>query len=374
MSNRIKIVCVVSARPNFMKAAPIVEAFRAYPEVELLLAHTGQHYDDGMSGIFFRELGLPRPDVNFGIGTGTRVEKVAETMKAFERFCLRENPDAAIVVGDVDGTLACGLAAAQLGLKLLHVEAGLRSFDRTMPEELNRTAVDALADLLFCSEKDAVDNLRREGIPDGRIFFVGNVMIDALVKSLPLARRLDAPKKYGLRPKEYATVTLHRPAAVDDPDALAGVVGALLEIQRETPLLFPVHPRAAARLDAFGLRAKLERAPNITLLEPLGYLEFLALNADAKLILTDSGGLQEEALALGVPCVTVRDNTERPVTCELGGNRLAGLTPDGILRAYRDALDAERTPPKLPELWDGRAAERIAQTAVERLRQLEKRA
>ena len=329
-----------------MKAAPIVEAFRAYPEVELLLAHTGQHYDDGMSGIFFRELGLPRPDV----------------------------PDAALVVGDVDGTLACGLAAAQLGLKLLHVEAGLRSFDRTMPEELNRTAVDALADLLFCSEQDAVDNLRREGIPDGRIFFVGNVMIDALVKSLPLARRLDAPKKYGLRPKEYATVTLHRPAAVDDPDALAGIVGALLEIQRETPLLFPVHPRAAARLDAFGLRAKLERAPNITLLEPLGYLEFLALNAGAKLVLTDSGGLQEEALALGVPCVTVRDNTERPVTCELGGNRLAGLTPDGILRAYRDALDAERTPPKLPELWDGRAAERIAQTAVERLRQLEKRA
>ncbi len=363
----MKIVCVASARPNFMKIAPIVDAFRRNTSAEVYLTHTGQHYDDAMSGVFFRELGLPRPDVNLGVGSGSQVVQIAEIMKAFEAVCLRERPDLVLVVGDVNGTLACALVAAKLGIKLAHVEAGLRSFDRTMPEEINRILVDSVADMLFCTEHSALENLTREGVSANKMFFVGNVMIDALKKSLPKAKESNILTELGVEPRRYAVATLHRPAAVDDRDALTEILDAFEVVSRDLPLLFPVHPRTRKNIDAFGLASRVDAMAGLRILPPLGYFDFLALNNAAAVVFTDSGGVQEETTVLGVPCVTIRENTERPVTCEIGTNQLAGMSRQGILDAYVRVKSGQTRVAQTPELWDGAAAERIAKIVVETL-------
>lgn len=323
------------------------------------LVHTGQHFDEKMSGVFFEELGLPRPDVDLGVGSGSHGEQTGRVMIAFERALLAVDPRPALVVvpGDVNSTVAAALVAAKLGIPVAHLEAGLRSFDRTMPEELNRIVTDHLSDLLLTPSPDADENLAREGIAPARIARVGNLMIDTLRAHLPKARALRVPEGMGLLPGKYAVATLHRPANVDDPVALGRLLGALAAVARELPVVFPVHPRTRARLDAPGLAAA---ARALRLVDPLGYLDFLSLTSAARLILTDSGGLQEEATALGVPCLTLRDNTERPVTVAEGTNEVVGTDPERIVAAARSALDGDGKRGRIPALWDGHAGERAA--------------
>jgi UDP-N-acetylglucosamine 2-epimerase (non-hydrolysing) len=353
------ILHVVGARPNFMKVAPLVAALgrRGVPQ---RLVHTGQHFDERMSGVFFDELGLPRPDEDLGVGSATHGEQTGRVMIAFERSLLATSPrpDLVVVAGDVNSTLAAGLVAAKLGIPVAHLEAGLRSFDRTMPEELNRIVVDHVADLLLTPSEDADANLAREGIPEERIARVGNLMIDTLRAHLPQARALRvAEQRLGLAPGRYALVTLHRPSNVDEPAALARLLGALSTIARELPVVFPVHPRTRARLAEPKLAAA---AASLRLVEPLGYLEFLSLTSGARLVLTDSGGLQEESTVLGVPCLTLRENTERPVTVSEGTNEVVGTDPERIVRAARRALAGEVRRGRIPPLWDGLAGERAA--------------
>ena len=355
----MKILCVASARPNFMKMAPLVEEASRRPCFEPLLVHTGQHYDERMSGVFFRELGLPEPFVNLGVGSGSDVYQIAETMKRLEPTILQTRPGLVLVVGDVNGALAAALAAAKLRIPIARVEAGLRSFDRTMPEEINRALVDSVSDFLFCTERSAVQNLQREGIPDERIFFVGNVMIDSLLKNLPRTANSKILQTLALQPSNYASVTLHRPANVDDESSLREIIDALDVLQRDLTLVFPVHPRTRKNLEKFKLLNRLRSMKNLRVVEPLGYLDFLALNKDAKFVLTDSGGLQEETTVLKIPCVTLRDNTERPSTIQEGSNILAGRTCESVLNACRLANSRRREDFKIPELWDGNAAVRI---------------
>lgn len=361
----MKIVCVVSARPNFMKIAPILEAFKTLKSTQTLLVHTGQHYDDKMSGVFFRELGIPSPDVSLECG-GSGIPQTARMMKEFEKVCLAEKPDGIVVVGDVNGTLAAAFVASRLNIKIAHVEAGLRSFDRTMPEEVNRVVVDQLADLLFCTERDAIANLEREGVSRSRICLVGNVMIDSLLKNLERAKDSTILESLGFAPGSYSVATLHRPALVDNRDALCEILDAFDVILRETPIVWPVHPRTKKNIVAFGIEERLNSTPNLRLIEPLGYLEFLKLSANARCVLTDSGGLQEETTALKVPCITIRENTERPITCEIGTNQLAGMSAEGVLAAWRRVVKGAYGARAIPELWDGRAAERIAREIIVR--------
>lgn len=363
----MKIVCVVSARPNFMKIAPILEAFKTLDSVQTLLVHTGQHYDDAMSGVFFRELGLPEPDVNLNCG-GSGVEQTARMMTEFEKVCRAEKPDGVVVVGDVNGTLATAFVASRLYIPLAHVEAGLRSFDRTMPEEINRIVVDQIADLLFCTERDAVANLEREGIPRSRICLVGNVMIDSLYKNFERAQNSKILETLGLTPKTYAVATLHRPALVDSRDAFIQVLDAFDVVLRETKIVWPVHPRARKNIRLFGLEERLKKATNLLMIDPLGYLDFLKLNANAMCVLTDSGGLQEETTALKVPCVTIRNSTERPITSEIGTNQIAGLSTEGVVAAWRRVVRGDFGERSVPELWDGHAAGRIAMEILRRWR------
>jgi UDP-N-acetylglucosamine 2-epimerase (non-hydrolysing) len=357
----LKIICVAGARPNFMKIAPIMEAFRSRPDIRSFLVHTGQHYDEKMSDLFFRELGIPQPDVNLGVGSGSHAVQTAEVMKAFETVCLQEKPDAVLVVGDVNGTIACGLVAVKLGIKLIHVEAGLRSGDRSMPEEINRILTDSISDFLFCTEKSGVENLRREGVPVEKIHLVGNVMIDTLLKNRNKAEKSAILKELGLTPKGYATMTLHRPGNVDDPAIFTGLLDAVEIIQRDMPIIFPIHPRTKKNILAFGLQERVARMTNLRLVDPIGYLDFLKLNANAYVVLTDSGGLQEETTILKVPCITLRENTERPITCEIGSNQLVGVNPDAILGAYEKIKSGKLRAPQIPDFWDGKAAERIAE-------------
>jgi UDP-N-acetylglucosamine 2-epimerase (non-hydrolysing) len=357
----VKLVNVVGARPNLMKIAPLLEAFARRPGVEALLVHTGQHYDANMSELFFHELGIPEPDLNLEVGSASHAVQTAEIMRAFEPVVLEQRPDAVIVVGDVNSTIACGLVAVKLGARLVHVEAGLRSFDRSMPEEINRVLTDAISDLLFCTEESGVANLRREGVAPERIHLVGNVMIDTLLRHREKADRSRVLTDLGLAPRGYAVLTLHRPANVDDPAVLARLVEALEAIHRDLALVFPVHPRTRQKLAAFGLAERLAALPELRLVEPLGYLDFLKLMAEARVVLTDSGGIQEETTILGVPCLTLRENTERPVTVECGTNRLVGRDPARILAAWREIRDGRAAPARVPPLWDGRAAERIAE-------------
>ena len=355
----MKVVNIVGARPNLMKIAPLMDVMVRTPGIEPILVHTGQHYDERMSDLFFRELGIPAPDHYLGVGSGTHAQQTAQVMVRLEPLFEELRPDLVLVVGDVNSTLAAALVASKLGIRLAHVEAGLRSFDRSMPEEVNRVVTDALSDLLFTTERSAEENLRREGIAEEKIHFVGNVMIDTLLRHRERAEALGVPVRFGLAPGEYAVVTLHRPSNVDAPDALGRMVDVVVAVQERLPVVFPVHPRTRSRLAEAGLLTRLEALPDVRLTEPLGYLEFLGLMAGARLVLTDSGGVQEETTILGVPCLTVRENTERPVTITHGTNRLVGTAPARIIAAVDETLAAPRPDGRRPELWDGRAAERI---------------
>ncbi len=345
----MKILNVAGARPNFMKIAPIVELMKREPGMEGILVHTGQHYDEGMSDVFFRDLGIPVPDVYLGAGSGTHAAQTARIMVEFEKVCEDQKPDLVVVVGDVNSTMACTIVAAKLLIPVAHVEAGLRSFDRTMPEEINRLVTDALADILFTTSRDADENLKREGVDSAKIHFVGNVMIDTLLKHREKAAALRMDK-----PAQYALVTLHRPSNVDDPKVLGPILEALETISKSIPVIFPIHPRTAGRIRDFGLSLN-----GIRTMAPLGYLEFLNYEAGATVVLTDSGGLQEETTILGVPCLTLRHNTERPVTITHGSNTLVGPGKARILDAYGRIMNGDWKPAGPPEYWDGRAAERI---------------
>ena len=350
----VKILAVVGARPNFMKIAPILWELARRPGLEACLVHTGQHYDLRMSTLFFEDLHIPRPDIDLGVGSGSHATQTAEVLKRFEPVLIAEKPDLVMVVGDVNSTLACALAAAKLSIPVAHVEAGLRSFDRTMPEEVNRILTDAISDWLFVTERSGLINLRNEGVPEEKIHFVGNVMIDTLFAVGHRAERSTIIEDLGVRPGAYPVLTLHRPANVDGADVLAGLMRAVGRIQESIPVVFPVHPRTRGVLGP-----AVEAFPHLHLCEPLGYPDFMKLLRHARLVLTDSGGIQEETTVLGVPCLTLRNNTERPVTVEQGTNVLVGLTPERIVSAAVAALLHSPRRTALPELWDGRAAVRL---------------
>jgi UDP-N-acetylglucosamine 2-epimerase (non-hydrolysing) len=355
-----RILHVVGARPNFMKMAPIIHALLRYPqEFEQILVHTGQHYDEKMSGIFFDELGMPQPDINLEVGSGSHAWQTAEIMKRFEPILLEFKPDWLLAPGDVNSTMACALVASKLGVKVAHIEAGLRSFDRTMPEEINRIVTDHLSDLLFTPDRNADENLAREGITPDKIRFVGNVMIDTLVRLLPKAEDAWPLLRERIGTDDYLLVTLHRPSNVDEIDTLAEITGALIEISQNHRIIFPVHPRTRQRIEGHNL---LPPGDNLQLFAPLGYLDFLALQAHAQLVITDSGGVQEETTYLGVPCLTVRPNTERPVTISQGTNRLVASQRGRLIDAALSALNergATSAAHTTPEYWDGQTAQRI---------------
>ena len=358
---------VAGARPNFMKVAPILRAIRSSAgPLAPRLVHTGQHYDEGMSGVFFRDLGIGEPDVYLGVGSGTHGQQTARILAAYEEHLLRTPPAAVVVVGDVNSTMACTLAAVKLGIPVAHVEAGLRSFDRGMPEEINRLVTDTLADLLLVSEPAGEENLRREGIADGRIRYVGNVMIDTLVRELEAARALGVAARLGLPASGFFYVTLHRPSNVDDPGRLGRLVSMLSSLGARLPVVFPVHPRTRERLRAARLEATLSEAPGVLLLEPLGYRESLGLMAGARLVLTDSGGVQEETSHLGVPCLTLRPNTERPVTVSVGTNTVVGEEIERVLPLVEEVLAGRYKRGQPIPGWDGHAAERVAAALAER--------
>ena len=351
----IRIIAVAGARPNFMKIAPLMRELRRRAGVEALLVHTGQHYDERMSRLFFEELNIPRPDVDLGVGSGSHAVQTAEVMKRVEPVLLEHKPDVVLVVGDVNSTLACALTAVKLGVPVAHVEAGLRSFDRTMPEEINRILTDAISHWLFVTEPSGVENLRREGVAAERVILAGNVMIDTLLACRRRCEESEILDQLSLADRPFAVLTLHRPANVDDPAVFSGLLTAIERLQREVPIVFPVHPRTRRALEGSAAR----ELPGLILTEPLGYLDFLKLLSQARLVLTDSGGIQEETTVLGVPCLTLRNNTERPITVEQGTNRLVGLDPDRITAAGLDVLSRPPRPGRVPDLWDGQAAKRI---------------
>jgi UDP-N-acetylglucosamine 2-epimerase (non-hydrolysing) len=357
----VKLLHVVGARPNFMKIAPVMEALSRHKGVTQRLVHTGQHYDEKMAGIFFEQLGLPRPDRDLEVGSGTQAEQTAAVMVKFERVLDEERPDMVVVVGDVNSTLAATLVAAKAGVPVAHVEAGLRSFDLTMPEEINRMVTDRLARILLTPSRDADENLRKEGVDEGRIHFVGNVMIDTLLRHRARAPWGEVSGRLSLGDRGYSVLTLHRPANVDAADALARILSRIEPVAAEYPVVFPVHPRTARRMKESGIEPP---AGSVKLVEPLGYLEFLALMDHAALVLTDSGGIQEETTVLGVPCFTLRDNTERPVTITQGTNTLVGADAGGLARAYETFRSGARPAAQIPEFWDGRARERVADVLV----------
>jgi UDP-N-acetylglucosamine 2-epimerase (non-hydrolysing) len=355
------ILSVVGARPNFMKVGPIHRALSAREGVRSRIVHTGQHYDERMSDVFFRQLELPEPDVYLGVGSGSHAEQTGRVMMAFEKVVQEEHPDLVIVVGDVNSTLAAALVGAKLHVPVAHVEAGLRSGDRAMPEEINRLATDAIADHLFVTERSGLEHLRREGIPDERVHFVGNVMIDSLVHFRTKAAETSVLDDLGVEPKGYALVTMHRPRNVDDPERLAEVVRILEVVAERYPVVFPVHPRTRKNLADAGLDDRLAGLDGVRLLEPVGYLEFLKLMEHAAAVVTDSGGIQEETTYLGVPCLTLRPNTERPVTVEVGTNVLLPLDAERVAERIRDVAAGRFKQGTVPPLWDGKAAERIAE-------------
>jgi UDP-N-acetylglucosamine 2-epimerase (non-hydrolysing) len=347
----MKYFLVSGARPNFMKIAPIYRAFTRHPAADLVLVHTGQHYTSNMSDDFFRDLGMPEPDINLEIGSGSHADQTARIMMAFEAACLEHHPDWVIVVGDVNSTVACALTAKKLGIQVAHVEAGLRSRDRTMPEEINRLCTDVISDLLFTTDVIAGKNLRNEGVAAEKIHFVGNTMIDTLRQQITRARELPLPD--GLATGKYAVLTLHRPANVDCPGCLAPILGAINTIAEKIPIVFPIHPRTRPRLKEFKLH------PQLRMVDPMSYLPFLGLVARSRMVLTDSGGIQEETTVLGITCLTMRPNTERPITCEIGTNVLVGTDPDRIVSEANSVLAGHTRRGAIPEKWDGRAAERI---------------
>lgn len=354
----MKIIHVVGARPNFMKVGPVINALQHRHDIQQILLHTGQHYDANMSQVFFEQLGLPEPDVNLGIGSGSHAAQTAQTMVAFEEQVLQSKPDWVLVYGDVNSTVAATLVCAKLGIPVAHVEAGLRSFDRTMPEEINRLVTDQLADLLFTPSKDGNENLLGEGVSPDRIHLVGNVMIDTLIRLRPEAEAKWPALQQRFDLSNYGLVTLHRPSNVDEPDTLASILTTLDTIGETLPLLFPIHPRTRNRLADWGLSDKVH---HIHFCEPLGYLEFLALQSHARVVLTDSGGVQEETTYLQVPCLTLRENTERPVTVEVGTNTLVGHDMEHLQKEVGRILSGMFKQGAIPALWDGRSGQRIAE-------------
>lgn len=369
----MKILCVIGARPNYMKIAPIIDQIDKYisagsPKIDLdyLLVHTGQHYDNNMSDAFFKDLQIPSPDIYLGVGSGSHAEQTAKIMTGFEKICLQEHPDLVIVVGDVNSTLACSLVAAKLLIPVAHVEAGLRSFDRTMPEEINRIVTDSLSDYLFTTCRDADENLKKEGIPKHRIFFVGNVMIDSLLKYKEFAE-VKIKKFNKIKKLDYALLTLHRPSNVDNLKTFQDIFEALITISKKIPIVFPAHPRTQKTISEFGLNdlfqknltSILSKKKGIYLIPPMSYLEFLSLMNNAQFVLTDSGGIQEETTVLGIPCLTLRENTERPITISEGTNTLVGTDKDKITQKAFDILKGKIKQGKIPELWDGKASQRI---------------
>ncbi|MEE4310890.1 MAG: UDP-N-acetylglucosamine 2-epimerase (non-hydrolyzing) [candidate division KSB1 bacterium] len=368
-SKNIRIVNVVGARPNYMKIAPIMNAYKNYSLFEPLLVHTGQHYDENMNQLFFEELKIPRPDIYMEVGSDSHARQTARIMERFEPIVNEYKPDIVLVVGDVNSTIACALVAAKLGIRVAHVEAGLRSFDTSMPEEINRMLTDRISDFLFVSEESGIKNLRAEGIPDSKIFHVGNVMIDTLKKNLEKAQKSRILNTMGLKNKSFALVTLHRPSNVDDPVLLREIVRVLVRISEQLPTIFPVHPRTRKRIQELGLEAELnipkqkvdlDNHQTLQLTEPLGYLDFLKLMESAKVVLTDSGGIQEETTILQTPCLTLRDNTERPATVTTGNNRIVGTVPENIIAGFNDVMKQNSVISDVPDLWDGKAADRIA--------------
>ena len=355
----MRIVNIVGARPNFMKMAPLIREMRRHPSIAATLVHTGQHYDDSMAGQFFRDLELPPPDISLEVGSGSHAHQTAEVMKRLEPVLNEIRPHVVVVVGDVNSTLAGTLTAVKLGIPVAHVEAGLRSFDRSMPEEINRLLTDVISDYLFVTEESGRENLLREGIDGRKIHMVGNVMIDSLEQCRPLWQRSDVTARLGLPHGDYGVVTLHRPSNVDDPATLRGLVKALAEVGRRLPLVFPVHPRTRGRLEAMEAETESLGRSGAHYVAPLGYLDFISLVSGARLVLTDSGGLQEETTALGVPCLTLREQTERPITVTRGTNRIVGTSPDRIVTEALRVLDEPKPAVSRHPLWDGRAAERI---------------
>ena len=357
---RMAIHLIAAARPNFMKVAPLYHALHDVEWCTPVVVHTGQHYDANMSDTFLEDLGLPGPDIHLGVGAGTHAEQTAGVMLGYERLCLERRPGCVIVVGDVNSTMACALTAKKLCIPVAHLEAGLRSRDHTMPEEINRIVTDAISDLLWTPSADANENLRREGIPEERILRVGNIMIDSYEMLKHRIDREAMPQRLGLKNRRYGAVTLHRPANVDNEERLSRLVSSLLEISQALPLVFPVHPRTRARLETFRLVEKLEMAPSVHVLEPLGYVQFMSLVKEAGVVITDSGGIQEETTYLNIPCLTMRENTERPITILQGTNRL--VTPETLQAAVNRILSGEQRQSKRPELWDGRTAERVVKS------------
>ena len=354
----MRIISAIGARPNFIKIAPIAEALQKIPNVTHYIVHTGQHYDQKMSDIFFRDLGIPTPDIDLKVGSGSHAVQTAEIMIAFEKVCKAERPDIVIVVGDVNSTMACAIVAAKLLIPVAHIEAGLRSFDKEMPEEINRILTDAVSEYLFTHSRNASKNLKMEGIPETKIHFVGNVMIDPLLKHRKKAESLDFSSSFGVVRRNYVVLTLHRPSNVDDAIVLKGILESVRTISKNIPVIFPVHPRTRERIHQFGLTSLLQNGVQIC--EPTGYLEFLNLMCGARFVLTDSGGIQEETTILGIPCLTIRKNTERPVTITDGTNVLVGVNPVRIIKEAQNIMDTDSKQDKIPELWDGKAAERIA--------------
>ena len=358
----IQISCVVGARPNFIKMSSIFEEIRRRKRFAGRLIHTGQHFSPEMSDTFFTDLRMPQPDEHLNVPPGTQTTQTAHIMQSLERSFTEHRPHLVLVVGDVNSTLAAALVAAKLEIPIAHVEAGLRSFDRRMPEEINRIVTDALSDYLFVSESSGLRNLLAEGVSKDGTFFVGNVMIDTLLRFRKQASQSDILQRLGLEPASYAVATLHRPANVDDAERLRGLTGALTRLAERIPVVFPVHPRTRRRMEESGMAAA-----GLLLTPPLGYLDFLRLTSEARVVLTDSGGIQEETTILGVPCLTLRENTERPVTTEVGTNRLVGIDPEDALKAALDVLNGQPVRGRIPELWDGHASERILDVIEERV-------
>jgi len=362
----MKLILVSGARPNFMKVAPLIwelkkrRARSASFPIRHLLVHTGQHYDRDMMAVFFKEFELPEPDINLGVGSGSHAVQTAKIMIHFEKVCKKEKPDMVVVVGDVNSTIACTLVACKLGIRTAHVEAGLRSFDRTMPEEVNRILTDLISDLLFTSCPEANRNLAREGIPPEKIHFVGNIMVDSLVRNRPRAAKMKVYRDFGQKKGRYAVLTLHRPSNVDRDDSLGNILSALRVVSKEIPIIFPVHPRTQKQLIKYGYDRSLNADSPLVLTNPLGYLEFLSLLLGARFVLTDSGGIQEETTALGIPCLTLRENTERPITVSMGTNRVIGSEKQRIILECRKILEGKGKAARgIPDLWDGRTAGRI---------------
>ena len=361
----IRVDLIAAARPNFMKVAPLYRALANESWCKVRLVHTGQHYDAAMSDAFFRDLGLPQPDLSLEIGSGSHAEQTGGVMIAYERACRDPRPDWTVVVGDVNSTVACALAATKLGIRVAHLEAGLRSGDRSMPEEINRIVTDAIADLLWTPSADADENLAHEGVAREKIDRVGNIMIDSLEMMRPKIEARRFYEELSLKPQAYGVMTLHRPANVDHPATLSRAIGALEGAARALPLVFPIHPRTRKTLASAGLLAQLERSGAIKLIEPVGYVDFMSLVFAARLAVTDSGGIQEETTYLGIPCLTLRDTTERPITVSIGTNQLVSV--DTVAKAFADAINGKTRKGRIPELWDGQTAPRVAQSLKLRL-------